>query len=155
TTADLNIPYDEGLTDPQRAAPIPATPAGAIPVVAPEVVPSGPVLPGIAANPPKVAASLRQADPMSPETARLDAAAGTARGMAAGADHDVPMPRAAPARLPATSALAGRSVQTAPAAVVVRGKPLPTAAAGDPGGDTGADANVAAVAAVRDAFFQA
>jgi uncharacterized repeat protein (TIGR03803 family) len=140
-TADLNIPYDEGAAAPQRAAPVPATAAGASPAVAQEVVQSGPVLPGIPANPPKVAAPLRQADPMIPETARLGEAAGLAR--------------VAPARLPAVSLPVGRNVQTAPAAVVVRDEPLLVAAAGTPGADTGADASVAAVAAVRDAFFQA
>jgi hypothetical protein len=51
TTADLNIPYDEGAADPQRAALVPAAASSAL---TQEVMPAGPVLPAIAANRPKV-----------------------------------------------------------------------------------------------------
>jgi hypothetical protein len=154
TTADLNLPSDEAGADAQRAAPAPPTMAGPSPAVAHAGMQTGSVLPGIPWSPPEVAVPLHQADRMSMETVCLAEAAGPARGMKEGADHDVPMASVAPARLPATSPLAGRNVQTVPAAVIVRGTPFPTTAADNPGADTGTDANVGAVAAVRDAFFQ-
>jgi hypothetical protein len=54
TTADLNIPYDEGAADPQRAAVIPATVAATSAAPMQEVTPTVSVPPGGPANAPKV-----------------------------------------------------------------------------------------------------
>jgi parallel beta-helix repeat protein len=151
TTADLNIPYDEGGADGQRAAPVPA---------ADEAVQHSSALESSPPNRPEAAAPFRPAGAMSLNPAPLAEVAGSAGDLST---RTPPMRPTADVPLVELPAMADLVVAPAPASattVLCWGKRPP--AAGQFDRERGGDASRGVTAAVaglgahvaRDAFFR-